>query len=134
MMADAQSATRKSKADAEIERLRILFQARIEERQQVQLSLDRELQKLVTDEVRNGRFESAEALLGSALRHFLIARQYGEAEANKLAALREELLRADAQITDGACADYEPDTLSELFREVETDALRALKETPTENP
>ena len=57
----------------------------------MQLTLDREIEDLVATEVRDGHFASPEALLSTAVRHFLIARKYGEAEANKLAVLREEL-------------------------------------------
>jgi Arc/MetJ-type ribon-helix-helix transcriptional regulator len=93
------------------------------------LTLEREVEELVAEEVRAGRFESAAALLETAVRHFLAARKYGEAEANKLATLREELLRADAQIDQGDCSEYTLDTLSELFQETEQEALRRLKGT-----
>jgi Arc/MetJ-type ribon-helix-helix transcriptional regulator len=97
------------------------------------LTLEREVEELVAEEVRAGRFESAAALLGTAVRHFLVARKFGEAEANKLAALREELLRADAQIDAGDGSEYRPDTLSGLFEETQQEALRRLKGTSTEN-
>ncbi len=97
------------------------------------LALDREVEELVAEEVRAGRFESAAALLGTAVRHFLAARRFGETEANKLATLREELLRADAGIDKGDCSAYEPDTLPELFHETQREAARRLKGTTTEN-
>ncbi|MBZ5635552.1 MAG: hypothetical protein LAO55_20700 [Acidobacteriia bacterium] len=97
------------------------------------LTLEREVEELVAQEIRAGRFESASALLGTALRHFLAARKYGDAEANKLATLRQELLRADSQIDKGNCSTYRPDTLSDLFQETEHEALRRLKGSATES-
>jgi hypothetical protein len=97
------------------------------------LTLDREIEDLIAEEVRAGRFENATALLGTAVRHFLVARQFGEAEANKLATLREELLRADAQIDKGNCSEYEPDTLPELFQQTRHEALQHLKGTIPES-
>lgn len=99
----------------------------------MRLTLEPDVEELVAEEIRAGRFESASALLGTALRHFLAARKYGEAEANKLATLREELLRAESQIDKGNCATYTPDTLSDLFRETEHEAVRRLKGSASES-
>ena len=43
-------------------------------------------------------FSDAAALLSVALKQFLIAKEFGEAEARKLAVLRAELDHADGQI------------------------------------
>jgi Arc/MetJ-type ribon-helix-helix transcriptional regulator len=97
------------------------------------VTLECEVEDLVAEEIRAGRFESAASLLGTAVRHFLVARKFGDAEANKLATLREELLRADAQIDKSDCSEYEPDTLSELFQQTRQEALRRLKGATTES-
>jgi Arc/MetJ-type ribon-helix-helix transcriptional regulator len=94
----------------------------------MELTLDRELENLVVDAVRSGRFESPEAFLSVAIRHYLIAREHGEAAAQKLATLREELLAADDRITRGEGAEYDTETLAKLFQETEADALRILRE------
>jgi Arc/MetJ-type ribon-helix-helix transcriptional regulator len=88
----------------------------------MELTLDRELENLVAEVVRSGRFESPEAFLSVAIRQYLIAREHGEAAAQKLATLREELLAADERITRGEGAEYDTETLVELFRETEADA------------
>lgn len=93
----------------------------------MQLTLDREIADLVATEVRNGRFASPEALLSTAVRHFLIARKYGEVEANKLAILREELRLADIQISDGNYTEYGLEDLSALAEATEQEALKLLR-------
>jgi Arc/MetJ-type ribon-helix-helix transcriptional regulator len=92
----------------------------------MELTLDRELENLVDEAVRSGRFESPEAFLGVALRQYLIAREHGEAAVQKLATLREELLAADERITRAEGTEYDTETLAELFHETEADALRIL--------
>jgi hypothetical protein len=88
------------------------------------LTLDREIEDLVANEVRDGHFNSPEALMSVAVRHFLFARKHGEAEANKLAALREELRSADAQINAGQCIDIETKDLPAFFESIERTALK----------
>jgi Arc/MetJ-type ribon-helix-helix transcriptional regulator len=100
----------------------------------MELTLDRELENLVADAVRRGHFESPEAFLSVAIRQYLIAREHGEAAAQKLATLREELLAADERITHGEGAEYDTETLAELFRETEADALRILREKMPRQP
>jgi hypothetical protein len=78
--------------------------------------------------MRRGRLASPEAFLNVAIRQYLIAREHGEAAVQKLATLREELLAADARITRGEGAEYNTETLAELFRETQADALRILRE------
>ncbi len=93
----------------------------------MQLTLDHEVEELVANEVRDGNFASPEALLSSAVRHFLIARKYGEAQANKLAVLREELRQADAQIDAGEYAEYGVEDLPALAEATEREALKLLQ-------
>jgi Arc/MetJ-type ribon-helix-helix transcriptional regulator len=99
----------------------------------MKLTLDPETEELVAKEVREGHFESREALLNTAVRHFLVARKYGEAEANKLALLREELRRADAQIDTGECTEYNAQTLPSLFVAIRQTALRRLGKGPVKS-
>jgi len=42
------------------------------------IALDPETEKLVQAELQSGRFQDAAALIGTALKHFLIAREFGE--------------------------------------------------------
>jgi Arc/MetJ-type ribon-helix-helix transcriptional regulator len=100
----------------------------------MELTLDRELENLVADAVRSGRFESPAAFLSVAIRQYLIAREHGEAAAQKLATLREELLAADDRITRGEGAEYDTETLAKLFQETEADALRILREKMSRQP
>jgi predicted transcriptional regulator len=44
----------------------------------VDVALDPETEKLVQAELKAGRFQDATALIGTALKHFLIAREFGE--------------------------------------------------------
>lgn len=84
--------------------------------------------------MRSGRLASPEAFLNVAIRHYLIARKHGEAAVQKLATLREELLAADERITRGEGAKYDTETLAELFRETQADALRILRERMPRQP
>lgn len=95
----------------------------------MQVTLDPETQALVTGEIEKGHFASAGALLNTAVRHFLIAQEHGEAEANKLAVLREELRHASMEIDAGHYADYDASTLPDLFKETREEALRRLGRT-----
>src|SRR2546428_6029393 len=62
------------------------------------IDLDPETEKLLQHELDAGRFPDAAALLSVALKHFLIAKQFGDEEAQRLAVLRAELDHADEQI------------------------------------
>jgi antitoxin ParD1/3/4 len=44
----------------------------------VDIKLDPETEKLVKKELDTGRFSDATALVGTALQHYLIAREFGE--------------------------------------------------------
>lgn len=71
--------------------------------------------------------------MGAAVRHFLIARKYDEADANKLAVLREELRSADAQSDTGQCTEYDTNSLSSLFKDTRKEALRRMGRVPTDD-
>jgi Arc/MetJ-type ribon-helix-helix transcriptional regulator len=92
----------------------------------MQIDLDREVEKVVNEEVQAGRFESAREFIVAAVKQFLIAREFGEEEARKLAALRVELQRADQQIDRGDCSEYNERTLGRLFDEVEAEGMAQL--------
>lgn len=92
----------------------------------MQINLDQETEKLVRQEIAAGRFEDASSLLSIALKQFAIARQFGEEEARKLAALRAELDRADRQIELGEYTEYEAHNLGNLAKEVHERGLRRL--------
>ena len=94
------------------------------------VTLDSEIETLVASEVRDGHFDSPEALMNVAVRHFLIARKYGEAEAQKLAVLRQELHTADAQINAGECIDLDAKDLPAFFASIERTALKRNSSTP----
>ena len=92
----------------------------------MQIDLDREVERVVNEEVQAGRFESAREFIDIAVKQFLIARELGEEEARKLATLRAELLLADQQIDRGDCSEYDERTLGHLFDEVEAEGMREL--------
>jgi Arc/MetJ-type ribon-helix-helix transcriptional regulator len=92
----------------------------------MQIDLDRDVERVVNEEVKAGRFESAREFIDAAVKQFLIAREFGEEEARKLATLRAELLRADQQIDRGECGEYNEQTLGHLFDEVEAEGMREL--------
>ena len=86
------------------------------------LSLDRELEELVAEEVRSGRFESAEALVGAALRHYFSAREQDEI-------LRAQLEEANAEIDAGLSIEIEDDAaLSAFFQEIWDESMDRLKQ------
>jgi hypothetical protein len=60
------------------------------------------------------------------VKQFLIAREFGEEETRKLAALRAELQRADQQIDRGDCSEYNERTLGHLLDEIESEGMREL--------
>ncbi len=88
------------------------------------IDLDSETEKLLQHELDAGRFTDAAALIGVALKHFLIAKQFGEGEARKLAVLRAELDHADEQIEHGEYLDYEDH--SALAKEIHERGLKRL--------
>jgi Arc/MetJ-type ribon-helix-helix transcriptional regulator len=92
----------------------------------MQIDLDRDVEKVVNEEVEAGRFESAREFIDAAVKQFLIAREFGEEEARKLATLRAELQHADQQIDRGECSEYTERTLGRLFDEVEAEGMREL--------
>ena len=92
----------------------------------MQIDLDRDVEKVVNEEVQAGRFESAREFIDAAVKQFLIAREFGEEEARKLATLRAELQRADQQIDRGDCTGYAERTIGQLFAEVEAEGMRKL--------
>ena len=92
----------------------------------MQIDLDRDVEKVVNEEVQAGRFESAREFIVTAVKQFLIAREFGEEEARKLATLRAELQRADLQIDRGDCSEYDERTLGRLFDEVEAEGMKEL--------
>jgi Arc/MetJ-type ribon-helix-helix transcriptional regulator len=92
----------------------------------MQIDLDRDIEKVVNEEVQAGRFESAREFIDTAVKQFLIAREFGEEEARKLATLRAELQRADQQIDSGEGSEYNEQTLGHLFDGVEADGMREL--------
>ena len=94
----------------------------------MQIDLDRDIEKVVNEEVQAGRFESAREFIDAAVKQFLIARELGEEEARKLATLRAELHRADQQIDRGDCSEYTERTIGHFFDEVEAEALKELAE------
>jgi Arc/MetJ-type ribon-helix-helix transcriptional regulator len=85
----------------------------------MQIDLDRDVERVVNEEVQAGRFESAREFIDAAVKQFLITREFGEEEARKLATLRAELQRADQQIDRRDCSEYDERTLGNLFDEVE---------------
>jgi Arc/MetJ-type ribon-helix-helix transcriptional regulator len=97
----------------------------------MQVTLDSETQAMVANEVEKGHFASADAFLNTAVRHFLIAQEYGEVEANKLAVLRQELRQADLEIDRGEYTEYDIDTLPNLFKETREEALQRLGRRPS---
>src|SRR5580704_10076055 len=92
----------------------------------MRIDLDQDVEKVVNEEVRAGRFESAREFIDAAVKQFLIAREFGEEEARKLATLRAELQRADQQIDRGECSEFNERTISDLFDEVEAEGMREL--------
>ena len=88
------------------------------------IDLDPETEKLLQQELDAGRFPDAVALLSAALKHFLIAKQFGDEEAHRLAVLRAELDHADEQIEHGEYVDYEDH--SALAKEIHERGLKRL--------
>lgn len=92
----------------------------------MEVTLDPQSERLLGEGMREGRFESPEALVRAALEQFLLAQERGEAEANRLALLRKELHRADA----GEFTECDDEGLASLFAEARAEVLRRLKARP----
>jgi Arc/MetJ-type ribon-helix-helix transcriptional regulator len=92
----------------------------------MQIDLDRDVERVVNEEVRAGRFESAREFIDTAVKQFLIVREFGEEEARKLATLRAELQRADQQIDRGDCSEYNEQTVGHLFDQLKAECMREL--------
>ena len=88
------------------------------------IDLDSETEKLLQGELETGRFSDAAALLSVALKQFLIAKEFGESEARKLAVLRAELDHADQQIERGEYTEYADHTT--LAKEIQERGLKSL--------
>ncbi|MGA2607439.1 MAG: hypothetical protein ABSH01_08275 [Terriglobia bacterium] len=65
--------------------------------------LDSETEKLVEEEVRSGKFQDATALVGAAVKHFLIARELGEEYTRQ--EIEEKIARGLSQLDRGEGLD-----------------------------
>ena len=90
------------------------------------IDLKRDTERVANEEVQAGRFQSPQEFIDTAVKHFLIAREFGEEEARKLATLRAELRHAGEQIDRGECSEYDEHTLKNLFEEIEAEGMRRL--------
>jgi hypothetical protein len=88
------------------------------------IDLDSETEKLLQRELQAGQFSDAAALLSVALKQFLIAKEIGESEARKLAALRAELAHADEQIERGEYTEYDDHRI--LAKEIQERGLKRI--------
>jgi antitoxin ParD1/3/4 len=71
----------------------------------MEVKLDAETEKLVQKEIETGRFSDATALVGTALQHYLIAREFGEEYTR--AEIEEKIARGLAQLDGGQGLDGE---------------------------
>lgn len=69
------------------------------------VKLDAETEKLVKQEIETGRFPDASALVGTALQHYLIAREFGEEYTRE--EIDGKIARGLAQIDAGESVDGE---------------------------
>jgi Arc/MetJ-type ribon-helix-helix transcriptional regulator len=92
----------------------------------MKIDLSQESERLACQEVEAGRFRSPQEFVDTAIKQFLIAREFGESEARKLACLGAELNRADEQIDLGECSEFDEHTLKNLFEDVEAEGMRRL--------
>jgi len=67
------------------------------------LPLDSETEKLVEQEIRSGKFQDATALVGAAVKHFLIAREFGEEYTRQ--EIEEKIARGLSQLDRGEGVD-----------------------------
>jgi antitoxin ParD1/3/4 len=65
--------------------------------------LDSETEKLVEREIRSGKFQDATALVGAAVKHFLIAREFGEEYTRQ--EIEEKIARGLSQLDRGGGLD-----------------------------
>ncbi len=71
----------------------------------MEVKLDTETEKLVQQELQAGRFPDASALVSIALKHFLIAREFGEEYTREQ--IEQKIARGLAQLQDGKSLDGE---------------------------
>jgi Arc/MetJ-type ribon-helix-helix transcriptional regulator len=69
------------------------------------VKLDAETEKLVKQEIETGRFPDAAALVGTALQHYLIAREFGEEYTRE--EIDRKIARGLAQLEEGESVDGE---------------------------
>ncbi len=77
----------------------------------MEVKLDAETEKLVQKEIETGRFADATALVGKALQHYLIAREFGEEYTRE--EIERKIARGLAQLDAGQGIDGE-----EFFEEL----------------
>ncbi len=65
--------------------------------------LDSETERLVEEEIRSGKFQDATALVGAAVKHFLIAREFGEEYTRQ--EIEEKISRGLSQLERGENLD-----------------------------
>jgi Arc/MetJ-type ribon-helix-helix transcriptional regulator len=71
----------------------------------MEVKLDTETEKLVQKEIETGRFPNAAALVGVALQHYFIAREFGEEYTRE--EIDEKIGRGLAQLEAGEGVDGE---------------------------
>ncbi|HZV88531.1 MAG TPA: hypothetical protein VFF95_13360 [Candidatus Binatus sp.] len=71
----------------------------------MEVKLDAETEKLVRKEIETGRFADAGELVGTALQHYLIAREFGEEYTR--AEIEGKIARGLAQLDQGQGIDGE---------------------------
>ena len=71
----------------------------------MEVKLDAETEKLVQKEIETGRFADASALVGTALQHYLIAREFGEEYTRE--EIEGKIARGLAQLDEGKGVDGE---------------------------
>lgn len=71
----------------------------------MEIKLDSKSEKLVEKELQTGRYTDASALLGIALRHYVIAREFGEEYTRE--EIDAKIARGLAQLEEGKGIDGE---------------------------
>lgn len=69
----------------------------------ISLDLDKETQDLIRKELQAGRFPNASALVGAAVKHYIIARELGEEYTPQ--EIEEKIARGIAQLEGGEGVD-----------------------------
>jgi len=69
----------------------------------MEVALDHETEKLIQAEIDSGRFPDATSLVGAALRHYLIAREFGEEYTRQ--EIEEKIARGISQLDRGEGVD-----------------------------